>query len=440
MIIKTIGTGILVIGMTVANWLGVVPSDYFVPVEIPVETKVVYEYLPAPTPEKILGSTFQTGEVKALFVTSLASRITSTDTSMTLVSATDKDGNILASSTYGFIIDEGTSVEEFVLADCTSTACTNMTRGLSVTTGTTTVSALRFAHSRGAEVKITDAPALIFATNVFKGKQNIENVITYNSIATTTINANRNNLASAGLIQDAVLNAGGIIGATETAYGVVEIATGIETASSTTNGTTGRLAIPASLATSTYNSATAPLKVVVTQNNGKIDSNFLGDLASTTIVVGTATTSTGATLTQMVPVGSITAYASTTAPTGWLLANGTSITVAMYPNLFAVIGYSYGGSGANFTLPDLSGRNIIMASTTANIGQKSGESNHIQTGAELAAHTHTVPYYYSSGGATMIAQSSTGGAQQNEISGSTGSSAPMNVLDPYIVLQYIIKY
>lgn len=150
--------------------------------------------------QPVLGGTFNTPDARALFTTSLASKITSSATSMTLVSATDKDGNTLASSTYGFIIDEGTSVEEFVLADCTATACTNLKRGISVATGTTTVPALQFEHRRGASVKITTAPSLIFLMNVAKGRQNLENRLTYNtslSIATSS-----NVLVHAGWVSD----------------------------------------------------------------------------------------------------------------------------------------------------------------------------------------------------------------------------------------------
>lgn len=138
-----------------------------------------------------LAGTFQTPDVRALFETTLASRITNTATSFTLTSATDFDGNTLASSTYGFIIDEGTASEEMVLADCTATACTNATRGLSARTGTTTVSALQKEHRRGASVKITDAPSVVFAVNAFKGRQNLENLLTYNSALTFSTSSNQ---------------------------------------------------------------------------------------------------------------------------------------------------------------------------------------------------------------------------------------------------------
>jgi len=50
----------------------------------------------------------------ALFETTLQDSITSAGTSMTLVTGTDKEGTNLA-RTIGYIIDEGTASEEFVI-------------------------------------------------------------------------------------------------------------------------------------------------------------------------------------------------------------------------------------------------------------------------------------------------------------------------------------
>lgn len=142
-----------------------------------------------------------------------------------------------------------------------------------------------------------------------------------------------------------------------------------------------------------------------------------------------------------IPVGSVSAYASTTAPTGWLLADGTSYATTTYASLFSVIGYSYGGTGANFNVPDIKGRNILMASTTANIGQTGGESNHTLTTAEMPAHTHTVTYgSLGSGATTNVSGGSSTLVVGTVNTGSAGSDGAHNVLDPYFVLQYIIKY
>lgn len=117
----------------------------------------------------------------ALFETTLTERITASSTSLTLTSATTKDGSALASSTYGFIIDEGTASEEFVLADCTGTSCANLTRGVSTITGTSSVYALIKEHRRGASVKITDAPILLQLYHIISGLQNIVVNLKYSS-------------------------------------------------------------------------------------------------------------------------------------------------------------------------------------------------------------------------------------------------------------------
>jgi microcystin-dependent protein len=55
------------------------------------------------------------------------------------------------------------------------------------------------------------------------------------------------------------------------------------------------------------------------------------------------------------PVGSIMYFARNSAPDGWLKANGASVSTTTYAGLFASIGYTWGGSGGSFTLPDLRG-------------------------------------------------------------------------------------
>ena len=55
-------------------------------------------------------------------------------------------------------------------------------------------------------------------------------------------------------------------------------------------------------------------------------------------------------------VGTISAYGGTSAPTGWLLCDGTSVSQTTYADLYAVIGCNFGCSGGNFNLPDLRGR------------------------------------------------------------------------------------
>lgn len=57
----------------------------------------------------------------------------------------------------------------------------------------------------------------------------------------------------------------------------------------------------------------------------------------------------------VVPVGSTIVWHTATPPTNFLECDGASLATATYPALFAVLGYTYGGSGATFNLPDFRG-------------------------------------------------------------------------------------
>jgi len=66
-------------------------------------------------------------------------------------------------------------------------------------------------------------------------------------------------------------------------------------------------------------------------------------------------TYTGLVWEPLYPVGSIMYFARSTAPDGWLKANGASVSTTTYAALFNNIGYTWGGGGASFNLPDLRG-------------------------------------------------------------------------------------
>lgn len=52
------------------------------------------------------------------------------------------------------------------------------------------------------------------------------------------------------------------------------------------------------------------------------------------------------------PIGTVLSFAGQTAPHGYLLCNGASYPTADYPDLYAVIGNTYGGDTENFNVPD----------------------------------------------------------------------------------------
>jgi len=55
----------------------------------------------------------------------------------------------------------------------------------------------------------------------------------------------------------------------------------------------------------------------------------------------------------LVPIGMIMDFAGTTAPDGWIACDGQPASTTAFANLFAAIGYNWGGSGATFVLPNL---------------------------------------------------------------------------------------
>ena len=70
-----------------------------------------------------------------------------------------------------------------------------------------------------------------------------------------------------------------------------------------------------------------------------------------------------------VSIGDI-CYSLRTQKDGWLLCNGASYSTTTYANLFAIIGYTYGGSGANFNVPNYQGLFLQMKTASQSLGQK----------------------------------------------------------------------
>ena len=76
-----------------------------------------------------------------------------------------------------------------------------------------------------------------------------------------------------------------------------------------------------------------------------------------------------------IPVGTILPFAGSNPPTGYLLCDGSEKLRSLYPELFAVIGYTYGLPNdpvnplqglATFRVPDLRGRFLLGRSTMDN--------------------------------------------------------------------------
>ena len=157
----------------------------------------------------------------------------------------------------------------------------------------------------------------------------------------------------------------------------------------------------------------------------------------------------------LIPYGTVIQYAGSTAPGGWLLCDGTLYNRYDFVDLFGAIGYTYGGADNSFNVPDLRGRVGVGAGsgpglTNRTLGGKSGEETHTLTAGEMPAHTHSLDRRsnpdagaYDTGNAH--ASQSCASTTDRSILGkfytdSTGSGNAHNNMQPYLVINYLIKY
>lgn len=81
------------------------------------------------------------------------------------------------------------------------------------------------------------------------------------------------------------------------------------------------------------------------------------------------------------PAGAVIPYAGSSAPTGFLLCDGSSVLRATYADLYAAIGTTFGSvDGTHFTLPDMRGRGALGVG--ANAWTFTFASTDVNTGTE----------------------------------------------------------
>lgn len=154
------------------------------------------------------------------------------------------------------------------------------------------------------------------------------------------------------------------------------------------------------------------------------------------------------------PAGGVVMYAGASAPTGWLMCDGTAVSRSTYAGLYTAIGISHGqGNGSTtFNLPDYRGRFIrgtdnmgsgaasrdpdtLTRTAMATGGNTGNNVGSIQADA-LAAHTH--PYLRSSAPGFGAGSSDPNSVDQPNFSDDTSSTGgaetrPINAYANFII-------
>ncbi len=191
----------------------------------------------------------------------------------------------------------------------------------------------------------------------------------------------------------------------------------------------------------------------------------------------------------LLPPGVVLPYATSSAPNGYLLCDGSAYSRATYAVLFAIIATTYGsGDGTTtFNIPDMRGRLPIGTSGSFALASTGGSANKTLTNTELPSHTHTgtadsagahthgvsdpghshneLNGYDDHNNSNQPGQAASGDGTDNIVTGyatttdttgisvlsggahthtfttaATGTGSAFSLLNPYLSLSYIIKY
>lgn len=122
---------------------------------------------------------------------------------------------------------------------------------------------------------------------------------------------------------------------------------------------------------------------------------------------------------NLAPTGAIVMYGGSTAPSGWLLCDGSAVSRTTYANLFAVIGTAFGvgDNSTTFNLPDLRERFPLgwkaAGAVGGTLGAAGGTLSHTHD-----SHSFTQPSSHSHSGGAV----GTGGAHTHNVPQTSGTA------------------
>lgn len=163
-------------------------------------------------------------------------------------------------------------------------------------------------------------------------------------------------------------------------------------------------------------------------------------------------------------MATIMIFAGNFAPLSWMFCNGQLLSIAENTALFSLLGTTYGGDGqVTFALPDLRGRIPVGTGTGGGLspitlGEMSGSESVTLTQAQMPAHAHPMSAKVATSSSNADGSNSPkllatpagnlyapiGSAANSFLAGAhvtlspQGNSQPIEILQPYLSLNYVI--
>ena len=159
-------------------------------------------------------------------------------------------------------------------------------------------------------------------------------------------------------------------------------------------------------------------------------------------------------------IAEIRMFAGNFPPRSWAFCQGQLLSIAQNTALFSLLGTTYGGNGqTTFGLPDLRGRVPVGTGngpglTPRSLGEMSGTQTNTLLSINMPAHSHTMNASSDSasigtpagnslgvnarGGITPFAPGNTNQAPMGSMTGVVGNNSPVNNMQPYLGINYII--
>ncbi len=151
--------------------------------------------------------------------------------------------------------------------------------------------------------------------------------------------------------------------------------------------------------------------------------------------------------------GEIRMFAGNFAPAGWSLCEGQLLVPSLQPQLFNLIGTTYGGDGVStFALPDMRGRLPVHQGNGVILAETGGVEEVTLTTQQMPAHTHPLlattqvgtvaspqgNVLAASGSSNVYRTASSAVTLSNQTVAPVGGSQPHTNLQPYLCVHFII--